>query len=277
METLSITNRGGLPAYSALLAKVDATALSMSLAEGLVKRLVRELEENDHEKRIGKAVAKHHAMRITRFERSISAASTLLCDCGTITYYIRDHKQKDRKALFAVVGYSKGRFIFHMLRMTKHGLSVGSYAMTVSKHAVARMMFRGRLAEWREIFSEFLSMGPKVEVLATGTEPEFTVTSHSGGMGVFKREANGRPICVTWVDAVKLREVQQLANNDFALTLQQRLDDEGGSMLDVLGVDENVAKNIYRVYTKRGGILPFEEFINDAVSFTETYKNRGDV
>lgn len=246
---------------SVVYAKVDRTALSMSLAEGLVSRFLRETKENQcHWPGIMQEI---RSRRYNKIKLTQKALEEQLPNAGILTSLITS-KTFRCVAIVETDGYC---FQIRTFSVTKRGIRVSKPYYRISQHAVARYILRARTTNWWEIFDELGAACHRVSIrnVTFKVGDEYTAgTDH--GLAVFKIDTDLEPVCVTWIDSVKVRP-EQADNTTIAEDISATARKAGETIMDHYHIPVKDSQLCWQFYTANGGKLSFAEFRDDSNCF----------
>lgn len=144
---------------------------------------------------------------------------------------------------------------------------VGDSNYRISQHAVSRYILRMRTANFWRIFEELHMACRRAQTRSEEPSPgdEFIIGTDNGS-SFFKIDTDGQPICVTWVDADKIRpdQVDQSSVLDDMVLIASKA---GVPLMDYYHISVKRSKECW---TSLNSTLTFAEFRNDANSL-ETY------
>ena len=242
---------------SVIYAKVNCTALSMSLAEGLVTRFLRETRHNQT------LVRSTIQSFCRRTQGSPSAAQKVLGEMLANTgLLVNSFSLNKTHRILAVVtdGYS---FQIRNFNIDDGHVRVGDSSYHISQHAVARYILRMRTVNWWQIFDELHMACRRAQTRSETLSPgdEFIIGTDNGS-SFFKIDTNGEPVCVTWVDADKIRpdQADDTSVFDDMVMIAQKA---GTPLMDYYHIPVKRSKECW---STTGSSLTFEEFRDDASS-----------
>lgn len=258
----------------------DPSSMNMTLAEGLVNRLQREVVEGNA--KIPKVIQWHNKevvfAGITKMKKAFESFAASIAVSGNIGFISKRSSDKPKDWEVYIFTWEDDcvhhAFSFHLYDVRKNGVVKKAVLTRLSRHALARMISRMRVKDIGYCLLEFMSMHntATVKSSACATGDQFTVKSNNG-VGYFKKEDDGRSICVTWVDDDKLREDQLNVNDDYINLLGQQAEDEGIPFLWFIGYTEAQTNLLYGKWckTNQGSIL---DFLFDTESCKKLHRER---
>ena len=239
---------------SVIYQSIDNTALSMTLAEGLVRRLKRETLEAQQLFDVKlKSIFKQ---RIAKSSKALTAIKLAAANSGLIVYEIKT----DVGGCIVVIGVKDECFKVTLYYADRKGMRSVTDDVGTSVHAIARYIYRRRCTDYHEVFREFVYGLQTAGHLAQQPHPngEFTVvTTH--GIGIFKSSEIGKAVCVTWVDEDKMRPEQD-TSEPYLDVMARSAKARGMSIMACYGFTDHEIAKAYRRFVKLDPALTLEDF-----------------
>ena len=135
---------------SVLYQPIDHTAISMSLAEGLVKRLRREMI--DGTAGFFRDMRKTDVAGKGKSSKKLSAVKTAAANNGLITYEL----DTAAGACVIVVRWEEERFKVLTYHADRKGFRCLEDYASMTIHAIARYIYRSRCVNFHELFKDFI-------------------------------------------------------------------------------------------------------------------------
>lgn len=235
--------------------EVDSTAISMSLAEGLVNRFRRE-----YQLKRADAIDVARTIKMMRFKRRGTRDKNLVALLNRKgflyytrpnTYYLLVNEETPFEGLYVMVIH------------TKDDCDLSEYTTCITRHAVARFIYRQKEVDWVKIFKEFsMAIGPagwKLDM--EGGRDTSIRTEHGWMVCVVNTVGTEEYIIVkSWINKELLRsnQVQEyLAVGDvFARVVK----DKERDVIKHHKLKEQTVKQLHHAYVSRVGDVDYADF-----------------
>lgn len=263
-------------AYSTKVGIDKADSISMSLVEGLVKKLTRDytgqfrpmlakLEEYVH----------RYVSPIRRLNKRVECLDRYLKESGY--FYMQTNSPGLEQSVFTIMAWYEGdtndlfgwRFVKVIVGSKK--LHIRSSGVILSRHALARYIFRTRCNYWPIAFKEFAQEIGTIELLWTATEQQEISARTETGWVIAERciseryrdteELDVPCIIKTWVDVDKLDEDQRNNIVDFRQVVLAHQAKSNKTIVETFALSPQLKTQFYNVYLANGGTLPRDEFL----------------
>ena len=248
---------------SVLYQPIDHTAISMSLADGIVRRLRRELIEGYE--------LFAHQLRTTglnsrsKTSKRLNTIKTAAANAGLITYSL----ETQVGACVVVVRWESERFKIITYHADRKGLRIMDDYASMTLHAIARYIYRSRCVNLHEVFKDFIytlqTAAHKAVGLAVGTEYPVLMDR---GISIWKVHPDSETVCVTWVDADKARP-EQTVTEPYLDILERSAKIRGITLMACYGFSEHEINKAYLRYGVNGGTGTVTEFANSKTECAE--------
>lgn len=247
-------------------AKLDPSSMNMKLAEGLVNRLHREVVEANS--KMDKVLYWHLSnivsAGVTKMNKAFDSFIRSISVSGNVGFICKGNSTKPKDWEIFILAWEddcvQHAFSFHLYAIKPRGLVKTAVLSRLSRHALARMISRMKATDISQCLLEFMSMHNSTNVKSRDCEAgdQFTVKSRAG-VGFYKKEDDGRAICVTWVDDNKLSADQKNVDDDYINLLAKQAEADGLPFLWSVGYTDAQTKVMYSVWSKSntGDMLTF--------------------
>ena len=248
---------------SVLYQSIDHTAISMSLAEGLVKRLRREMI--DGTAGFFRDMRKTDVSSKGKSSKRLSAVKTAAANNGLVTYEL----DTEAGSCVVVVRWSEERFKILTYHADRKGFRCLEDYASLTLHAVARYIYRSRCVNFHELFKDFIYTLQTAAHKAIGKAvgDEYPVVMDKG-IGIYKVQPDNETICVTWIDADKVRP-EQSTTEPYLDILERSAKIRGITLMACYGFSEHEINKAYLRYGVNGGTGTVTEFANSKTECAE--------
>lgn len=261
--------------YSTKIGIDKAEGLSMSLVEGLVKRLTREYTGQFRSLLADLESYLHTRIRpIKRLTKRVDALDTYLKSKGY--FYMQCDSVSLEQTIFTVMAWYEGdtkdlfgwRFI--KIIIEKQRVHIRSSGVILSRHALARYIYRSKCNSWPKAFTEFAQEIGSIELLWTATDRTEICMRTEHGWVVAERciseryrddTTNVPCIIKTWVDVDKLDEEQRNHIIDFRQVVLAHQAKSNRSIMETFAMNSTMQTHFYDIYRKNGGELDRSSFL----------------
>lgn len=265
--------------YSTKVGIDKAESLSMSLVEGLVRKLTREYNgQLRPAMRQLQAFVHGPLHRVNKAKKRVEKLTEFVKTNGWFSRHeVSAYRNED--TLIIATWYEGDHndlpgFRFIKVDVTRTEIKVRLCTVLLSRHAVARFIFRTKCNNWVHVFDEFSRELPQFELkwAARGDAKEICTRTRQGWMvaelvksqhiNVSLMDRDDFPsIIKTWVDLDRLSDEQKASIIDLRQIINVLKSKTQLSFLETFRLTPNTKTNLFRVYKEEGGELSREEFL----------------
>lgn len=267
--------------YSTKVGIDKAESLSMSLVEGLVRKLTREYNAQLRPAMRQLQTFVHGPLhRTTKAKKRVEKLLEFVKTNGWFSRHETSEYRNEDTIIIATwyEGDHKDLpgFRFIKVDITRTEIKVRLCTVILSRHAVARFIFRTKCNNWVHVFDEFSRELPQFELkwaargdaeeICTRTRQGWMVAEHvkSQHIDVSLRDREDFPsIIKTWVDLDRLSEEQKGNIIDLRNIIDILKSKTQLSFLETFRLSTDTKNRIYRIYKEEGGLLTREAFLAD--------------